>query len=277
MSNVSVYSYNDFRKFLADWHADQQTQDPEFSKSEVSRRLGLPRTRSFFTDVLAGRKVSHAFVERFLEILALDREEARYFRTLVRFNQAETPEDRELAFDQLVGMSRVQRTELELAAYGYYRHWWVGAIRALLATGDFTDNPGPIVRLLRPAVTAGQARDALALLKELDLAKPDANGFLRPTKRTLATPEQSREELVKQLQIQQLGVVQASLMAGEDADRRVFSNTVSISSSSAELVLERVENFRRAVRSIVQQDPDPQDRVLQITLSLVPLAKKASL
>jgi len=276
MVDISVYSYNDFRKYLADWHAARQASDPEFSKSEVSRRLGLPRTRSYFTDVLSGRKVSPAFAERFLELLALDRDEAKYFRTLVRFNQAETPEDRELAFDQIVGMTRVRRDALDLAAYRYYRHWWNGAIRALCATGDLTDDPAPVVRALRPAITVGQAREALALLKELGLVVRDEAGFLRPANRHLATPERSRDDLVKQLQIQQLGVVQSSLLAGDDPDRRVFTNTVSISAGGAALLAERADNFRRAVDAIVERDPDPLDRVLQVTISLVPLARKAS-
>lgn len=278
MDEPSVYSFNDFRKYLSSWQSWAQTRDPGFTKSEFSRRLGLPRTRSFFTDVLSGRKVTEAFVDRFLLVLQLERDEARYFRILVRFNQAETPEDREIAFDQLVGMSRVHQTFLEPEASAYYRHWWNGAIRALLATGDFTEDPAPIVRSLRPAVTPKQVRESLQLLRDLRLINQDETGFLRPTDRSLSTPEQSREELVKQLQIQQLGIVQTALMAGDDPERRVFTNTVSISAEGAAMVLDRVENFRRALRALVQQDPGPQDRVLQVSLSLVPLAiaRKAS-
>lgn len=276
MDEPSVYSFNDFRKYLSAWQSWTQSRDPDFTKSEFSRRLGLPRTRSFFTDVLSGRKVSEAFVDRFLQVLHLERDEARFFRILVRFNQAETPEDREIAFDQLVGVSRVHQTFLEPEASSYYRHWWNGAIRALLATGDFTDAPGPIVRSLRPSITPKQVRESLQLLRELRLIEQDDAGFLRPTERSLSTAEQSREELVKQLQIQQLGIVQTALMTGDDPDRRVFTNTVSISAEGAAMILERVENFRRALRALVQQDPGPQDRVLQVSLSLVPLARKAS-
>jgi len=277
MNEPSVYSYRDFRRYLADWQVWAQSGNPELSKSEVSRRLGLPRTRSYFTDVLSGRKVSGAFVDRFLRVLGLERDEARYFRTLVRFNQAGTPEDREIAFDELVGQTRIQRTALELSAYRYYRHWWVGAVRALLATGDFTEDPVPVSRALKPAVTPGQAREALELLLELGLAERDARGFVRPTDRHLATPEASRDDFVKQLQIQQMGVVQSSLLAGDDPHRRVVTNTVSLSAEAAALLLERVDNFRRSVAAIVQQDPDPADRVLQITLSLVPLTTPESL
>jgi uncharacterized protein (TIGR02147 family) len=258
---------------LGDWHAQAQERDAEFSKSEFSRRLGLPRTRSYFTDVLAGRKVGPSFVDRFVDVLGLGREEARYFRTLVRFNQAQTPEDRELAFDQLVGLSRVQRTELDPAAWAYYRHWWNGAIRALVATGDWDGEPGPIVRALKPAVTAGQVKDSVVLLLETGLVVRDSKGFLRQTEKMLATPERTRDDLVKQLQIQQMGLVQSALLAGDDPGRSVFTNTVAVSREARELLLERAEAFRRAVRAIVQNDPSPSDQVLQIALSLLPLSK----
>ncbi len=276
METILVYSYNDFRKYLADWQVQAQARDPDLNKSEVSRRLGLPRTRSYFTDVLSGRKVGPSFVDRFIDVLGLDREEARYFRILVRFNQAETPEDRELAFDQLVGLARVHRTELDPQAWAYYRSWWNGAIRALFATGDFTGDPAPIVRALKPAVTVGQVKESIELLQELGLVERDADGLLRQTTKMLATNEQSQEELVKQLQIQQMELVQSSLMTGDDPDRRVFTNTIAISSEGSALILERMESFRRALRAIIQQDPAPVDRVLQIGLSLIPLTKKAS-
>lgn len=276
MEPPRLYSYTNFRRYLADWHAWAQERNPDLNKSEVSRQLGLPRTRSFFTDVLAGRKLTPTFVDRMVGLLGIDREEARYFRILVRYNQADTPEDRELAFDQLVGLSQVARTELDLDSYKYYRHWYTGAIRALVATGDYPDDPKSISHALKPTVTPGQAKEAIATLLELGLVERDAQGFLRQTTKMLATPEQSREELVKQLQIQQMQVVQTSLMSGDDPDRRVFTNTVAISTESAQLVLERVESFRRALRAIVQQDQAPQERVLQISLSLIPLLKKVS-
>lgn len=277
MDEPSVYLYNNFRTYLADWHAWVQTVRPEWTKSEVSRQLGLPRTRSFFTDILAGRKLSATFADRLVRLIGFERDEARYFRALVRFNQADTPEDRELAFDQLVGMGRVKRTELDSgASYKYYRHWWIGAVRALLATGNFADDPAAIVKALKPAITLGQAKEAIAILLELGLADRDTDGFLRQTTKMLSTPEKSRDDLVKQLQIQQMEVVQTALLSGDDPDRHVSTNIVAVSAEGAELIRERVDNFRRALRSIVQNDPSPQDRVLQIALSLVPLSKKVS-
>ncbi|MEN9308192.1 MAG: hypothetical protein RL173_2124 [Fibrobacterota bacterium] len=277
MELPSPYDYNDFRRYLTDWHCARQAADPEFSKSEVSRQLGLPRTRSYFTDILAGKRISGTFLDRFILVLSLDKDEARYFRVLVRFNQAQTPEDRELSFDQLVALNKTPRHGLELQHYLYYRHWWNGAIRALLEISDYQgDEPGVIAKDLTPPITPGEAKASLELLLELGLIAKNAKGFLKPTTRNLATPESSRNELVRQLQIQQLELAQCSLLMPPSPDRRTFSNTISVSDSSWEMILQRIERFREELRSIVHRDPDTPNRVAQFTLSFIPLTRKAT-
>ena len=84
----SIYAYNDFRKFLTDYQAARQKIQPSFSKSEFSRSLLLPNTRSYLNDVLRGKKVSETFVERIITAVGLGKHESQFFRTLVRFNQA---------------------------------------------------------------------------------------------------------------------------------------------------------------------------------------------
>jgi len=109
----SVYEYNNFRKYLSDYQNARQAHDPGFSKSALSRILGLPNTRSFFTDVLKGKKVSGAFIERFIKVLELTKDEARFFRVLIMFNQAESAEERELYFDQLISLNKTPKRVME--------------------------------------------------------------------------------------------------------------------------------------------------------------------
>lgn len=277
MEQPTPYDYNDYRRYLADWHTARQAADPEFSKSEVSRQLGLPRTRSYFTDILAGKRITGTFLDRFILLLGLDKDEARYFRVLVRFNQAESPEDRELSFDQLVALNKTPRQSLEQKHYLYYRSWWNGAIRALLEITDYRDDePGRLAKDLTPAITPGEAKASIELLLELGLVAKNSEGFLKPTARNLATPESSRDELVRQLQIQQLELAQRSLLLPPSVDRRTFSNTISVSDAGWEMILQRIERFREELRSIVHRDPDSPNRVAQFTLSFIPLTRKAT-
>ncbi len=69
-----VYAYNDFRRFLTDWLEWKAANEAGWSKAECSRRLGLPRSRSFLPDVLRGKPISDAFVERFVRVLEFDTE-----------------------------------------------------------------------------------------------------------------------------------------------------------------------------------------------------------
>lgn len=91
-----IEDHRDFRVYLAAWQSWRQQIDPTFSKAEFARRLGLPNSRGYVTQVLAGRRVSDTAAERFVVAMGLEGEQARLFRILVRWNQAENDEERDL-------------------------------------------------------------------------------------------------------------------------------------------------------------------------------------
>jgi uncharacterized protein (TIGR02147 family) len=133
----SVYAYNDFRKFLADYQNARHVQEPSFSKSEFSRSLLLPNTRSYFNDVMRGKRVSETFVSRIISTIGFSKHEAQYFRTLVRFTQADNDEERELSFEQLIALNRTPKRILDKNILVYYSKWYHGVIRAMLEIWDF--------------------------------------------------------------------------------------------------------------------------------------------
>lgn len=269
----TIFAYTDYRKYLVDWMDAKQAIERKFNRSEMHRRLGLPNTRSYLSDVLSGKDVSATFVERFVTALELSGEEARFFRVLVRFNQSTSPEERELAFDQLVSLNRTPRTVLDPRHYRYYRNWWNGAVRALLAIHDIGDEPRKLANLVQPAITEAQAKESLALLKELELVAKDERGFWKPTQHTLTTGEGARGELVRQLQVQQLGLVQTAAMRPGHQGQVVATNTISVSDNGLEMIRKRLERFRSEIRSIVHKDSEPASRVHLVSLAIVPLTR----
>lgn len=271
METLSIFGYQDFRRFLLDWWQARQALEPDLSKSEMSRRLGLPNTRSYFTDVLAGKKVTELFVDRFLVALELTAEEGRFFRALVQFNQAETPEDREVAFDRLVSLNRTPHRRLDPREYSYYRHWWNGAVRAVLAIEDHADDWDRLAARIQPAITARQAREAVDLMRELGLVALDERGVWKPTETTLSTGSDNRDELVLQMQMQQFDLARRAIMTRFRDPKEIATSTLSLSRGGVELVRQRVERFRSDVRSIAHKDPDPADRVYSLCLALFPL------
>ena len=224
MSSINLFAYNDFRRYLADWLAAKKAEDPRFTGAEVHRRLGLPNTRSFFPDVVSGKRVTETFVDRFIVLLDLDREESRFFRALVRYNQAESPEERELAFDQLVTFNRTPRTVLDQRQMSFYKDWKHGAIRALLDTGEYGDDPDRIAKELVPRLTPGQVRESLELLAGLErlaeLGVPVLAGLSRKRSIGELTGRQAPAERVA-------GSVAAHLLAAQRGARIVRVHDVA--------------------------------------------------
>lgn len=271
-----IYGYTNYRKFLVDWLETRQRLDRKFNRSELHRRLGLPNTRSYLSDVLAGKDITPTFLDRFAVALELAPDETRFFRVLVRFNQATAPEERELAFDQLVSLNRTPRAVLDPRHYRYYRNWWNGAVRALLAIHDVGDEPRKLANLVSPAITEAQAKESLALLRDLELVAKNEYGCWKPTQHTLTTGEGARGELVRQLQVQQLGLVQAAVIKPGAAGQVVATNTISVSESGLEMIRKRLERFRSEVRSIVHKDDKPASRVHLVSLAIVPLTREVA-
>lgn len=271
MEQPAVYRYHDVRLFLRDWWEHRHQKDPAFSKSEVSRRLGLPNTRSYFTDVLAGKAITDLFVQRFQEVLGLTVEEARYFRALVTFSQASAPEEREAAFDALVVLDRSPTRTLDPRHHRYYTQWWNGAVRAVLDLEDFQDDWARLAARIQPPITARQARESVALMEELGLVARDDRGFWKPLDRMLSTGEDVRNELVLRLQLQQFDLARRAIVTRFPIPKEVATSTLTLSASGVEQVRARFHQFRTEVRSIAFHDPDPADRVYVLCSALFPL------
>jgi len=273
-SPPDLFAYNDFRKFLADWLDWKQSEDTSFTKAECSRRLGLPNSRSYLPDLLRGKRLSDVFRERFVRLLELPDDDARFFRVLVRFNQAERPEEREAAYDELAALNRTPRHALGREQMDYYRTWRNGVVRALAGI-DALDSAEAIACASAVPLTLPQVKQALRLLQKLELAAPDKGGVLRPTEKVLQADPSLGRELLRQLQAQHLELSREAFLQEGSPDRVFWSNTLSCSGEAQEAVLRALRRFQSEVRSIIHKDPHPADRAWQINLQFFPLGTAA--
>jgi uncharacterized protein (TIGR02147 family) len=265
----SVFAYNNFRLFLSDYQLERQKRDPKFTKSEFSRLLGLPQTRSYFFDVLRGKKVTPTFVERFITILKCTHKEAQFFRILVLFNQSTSLEERELYFDQLIRLNQTPRRKMDASALEYYRDVHNGVIRALLAIYDFDGDYKKLGSKVVPPVSAKKARDSIALLQKLKLVASDTNGAPKPTDRAIFVPETLKNEMIMKLQCSILDQTQKALME-KRAGQVITTNTISISKNGCERIRKHIHKFRSEIRAIIHKDENRPEQVYQFVLGFFP-------
>jgi uncharacterized protein (TIGR02147 family) len=268
-----IYAYNDFRKYIGDYQCRRQKIDAHFTKSEFSRSLQLPNTRSYFIDVINGKKLTAVFVERFVTAMELGTDEAQYFRMLVKFNQAERADERELYFDQLIALNRTPIKVISKKMFIYYKNHYNSTIRALLNVIDFKDDFPFLAKKIVPSISTKQAKESIKLLQELELIAPDENGCLRPTDKTINAEEFTNDEFIRQYQLSCLELARDTVLQSNSNQKLVATNTVSISETGYSRLLNRINKFRSEVRAIVNKDEDPAEKVYQLTISFIPLSK----
>ena len=273
MDQPVVFAYNDFRKYLADWQAWRHEADPAFSRTEFVRQLGLPKTRSFFSDLLRGKNLTSTFLERMLQVMGLPREESMFFRALVKFNQADTAQERELYYEQLVTLNRSPRTFLDPASFSYYKDWRNAALRTGLDLVDWDGtDPASLGRRFRPRLTPGEVRNSFAVLKDLGMVEQNDSGFWKPVHKILSSGDGRTDEAIRQHQLQCLELAGKSILEALPKGERDNSTLFVAVSEEANLLLRRrLEKFRSEIRSIVHKDTKPATRLLHIDLLVHPL------
>jgi uncharacterized protein (TIGR02147 family) len=269
-----IYEYNDFRKFIADYQTARHEQDPSYTKSLMSKLLGLPNSRSYMSHILKGKKVSDTFVERFIRLFAFTRAEASFFRVLVKFNQAENPGERELYFEQLIALNKTPKKYIYETSFRYYKHWYNAAIRALLNVYDFDGKNFPILaQKLAPPITVPQTKRAFHLLLELGLVEKNTKGFFKPTSRSISSEEFVKNEALKQFQMQSLELAKYAVVNDSKRPKLLTTNTISVSKRGCERIEKLIDRFRAQVRSLVHKDEDQADTIYQIDVLFFPMMK----
>lgn len=269
----NIYEYNNFRNFVADYQKALEKQDRSYSKSTICRRLGIPNTRSYINDVINGRKVTPDYIERFIQVFKLEKEDAQFFRVLVKYNQAANNDEKELYLEQLIALNKTPKKIIDKKAFAFFREWHHSVIRALLDVIDFKDDCREIARLLHPRVSLLKVKESIRLLKSLGLVVQDENGFWRPSDSSIATSEYLRDELILNYQIQCLDLAkQALLNKPKSISQNISTNVISVSEEGYELINRKIERFRSEIRSLVHKDEKPSERVCQLNIQLFPSA-----
>lgn len=272
---INIYGYVDFKRFLSDAYEERAARDPHFTKTSICRQLGLPNSRSFFSDILSGKKqVSKSKLELLIPIFSLDADEAQYFRFLVLYNQTLVKDEREFYLDQLIALNRTPWMLVDRGAYEYYKEWYTSAIRAYLDIDDVRDDElDKVARALYPPVTVPQVKASMELLKRLDFIRKDPRGCWKPGDKILFSKSDANDALIKRYQARcvELGV---SAMYDPDLGPKTFATrTLSVSADIYGKIEKKLQKFLSEVRSLAHKDERPADRLCQLNIQLFPQAR----
>lgn len=272
---IDVYAYIDCRAFLRDYYQARSRKDSYFSHRWICTRLGQGKgSRSYFSNILAGRvRISPNLATRLLKVLELGKEEAEYFRLLVHFSQAETAEERELYFDQLIRSGRAGKELLHPDTYAYFRKWYNIVIREALDTFPFRGDYAALARKVVPNITVAQAREAVEFLEKAGLIGRREDGCYKSLRKSLTTGTKAESVVINQFQSACMDLAKESLSRPSERPQSFSTLTMSLSEDAYRRIEKRLHKLRSELVFLVQKDPNPSDRVYQFNFQFFPVTE----
>ena len=270
-SMVSVFDYLDYRKFLADQYRHRKSVNRHYSYRLIAEKAGIPST-GYFSEVLSGRRnLTRAKIPKFAKAFGLSAAEEEYLGLLVAFTDAKTETAKQAVYASLVKAMPVKIQRLKASQREYFSKWYYVAVREALAVHEVREDVEALASLLRPAITASQAKAALKLLEGLQLIARDEGGRWRATQASLLSQQdESTAMLVRGFQDEMIGLARQSLTGVPRDERDVSCVTMSVSRQGLERVKAAIKECRQRILEIVQSDQD-EDRVIQMNVQVFPI------
>lgn len=271
---LNIYEYIDYKKFLADWRKEEKSRNPGLTHEYLCSVLGL-KNRSFYNDIEKGRKVIGAEVlDRLISLFGFQGNEAKYFRALVGYGQPATYAEKEYWFEQIVVMNHTPKRLIDKETYRYFKEWWHSALRALLDTGNFSDDWKLLSKKLYNRVTPEQVQDSILLLSQLGLIVKTPDSYWKPTAKILSTGDNVKDECFQRYQLSFHSILKQILEENVAGSHDSSQLTVSVSKKGLERIISRIRNLRAEIISISHKDESSADRVYQIALHAYPISRK---
>ncbi len=271
MHAPDVHTYLDYRRYLREWFDWKKSDNPRYSHRLFARRAGQ-RSPSLLLLVMEGkRNLTPQTTEAFAGAISMSEAEARFFRLLVRLDQATTSSEREESLEAILATKRFREARrLDDAGVRYFSKWWFPAVHELAHRADFRADPEWVAGRIQPPIAAADAQEALEALVELGLLEPDPNGVPRPTNRSVVTPHEVADVAFNAYHAGMFARATEAIGRFAPEERHLLGVTVAVPEGHVSEVKRRLNEVQRDLMSLCERDP--RERVYQLSIAFFPLS-----
>ncbi len=274
----NIFNYSDYRKFLSDFYKEKKEVTPSFSYQNFSHQAGFS-SKSFVFNVIAGKKnLSPASIVSLSEAMRLTRTEAAYFEKLVSLCQAKTFKERAFFYEQMDAV-RPQNSEASAAKkirqdqFEFFSKWYHVVIRSLIDIFPVKDDFRQLAALVRPPVTALQAKNSVRLLLRLGLVEKGKNGVYKTANRILTTGPEVAHLAAQHFHLQAMELAVRALKNMPKEERNIFGMTLGISRKGFAEIQKIMTDCQDRILKAAEKDKD-SDAVYQLNVQFFPVSKR---
>lgn len=270
----SIYEYRDFRKYMADYYAEQK-KIVGFSWRSFAKaaKFSSPVYLKLVCEGKSG--LSKKARVRVASAMGLSGFESDFFVLLVAYDQAKDAKTKTEIFNSLQEIILSNRVGiLERAFFEYYSNWLNSAIRELAASVD-SASPKGLAKLCFPEVSADAVAQSLKFLTRSKLLrKSTRKGQYTQGRKSISTGTLPSSVMAVRNLHRQMGNLAVESLDSVPVSERNFSTiTLGLTEGAYNDIVAEMQNFRRKVVDIAAKDQGTE-RVYELNLQLFPLSQK---
>jgi uncharacterized protein (TIGR02147 family) len=271
----TVFSYTDYRLYLRDYFQEKKLANPSFSYRILAERSGF-KARDYLMRVMNGqRNLSHTGADQLSKYFKFSEKQAEYFLTLIRFNQAETTQDKEPLFAKLSEIQRYGKHQrIRQDQFAYLSSWHHIALRSLLPllTKAESSDAEKVGRLMDPVLTGKQVKDSIELLLRLGLLNKEPKSGYTVGDMALTTGDEVTSLSVAEFHKSAMDLARRSIDKHSAASRDISGLTMGVSQEGFTRIKSEIQAFRKRIMAIAMADSG-EDMIYQLNLHLFPFSR----
>jgi uncharacterized protein (TIGR02147 family) len=270
----NLFDYFDYREYLHDYYLFHKKKNSAYSYRLFARKakLGSPNYLKLVVD--GKRRITDRTLFQFARGLGLSRDEEKYFRELVMYQEVSDPDSKELHLHSLLKYQEKQRTPTLLKAdkIKFLLDWHHAVIRELICSKEFQEDPSWIAKRLGNKITETQARESLELLVRLQILQRNSHGHLEQREPLLTSSDEVPSHVIRSLHRTYLRKAIASIFAVPMERRELSGLVLAIPNQRLKEIKEEIKEFRRKLNRKYGLDKDG-DEVYLVGLYLFPVTQ----
>jgi len=275
ISPPSLFDYFDYREYLHDYYQHHKRRNAAYSYRLFARKakLGSPNYLKLVVD--GKRRITDRTLYQFARGLGLSRDEEKYFRELVMYQEVSDPDSKELHLRSLLKYQEKQRiaTPLRADRIKFLLDWYHAVVRELVATKGFREDPAWISRRLAGKITEAQAKESLELLERLQILSRSTGGKLEQREPLLTSSDEVPSHVIRSLHRTYLRKAINSIFSVPLDKRELSGLVISVPSHRLKEIKEEIKEFRKKLNRKYGLDRDG-DEVYFVGLYMFPVTVK---
>ncbi len=242
------------------------------------KKMGFKSSSDWKAFQSGKKELSKAQRGKISRALKFNKNQKEYFDALANLSESKTVRQLRDHAQELLdhkGKIGLKKFLLRDEQISYFTNWYYVAIRELMTTPYFREDPKWIASRLNPKVSVDDVRIALVHLENLGMIKRNDEGKLEAVQNWVSTGDEVRSMLVREFHKSMIEQGKSSMENVVSQLRDISSLTFGVSEENVEKLKQLLSAFRKELLAIAEQNVHP-NLIYQLNLQLFPLSKDLS-